>query len=84
MIINERLERILNSVNRGWQYAYFSNTAILSRTSLSAVFTGVAEPLERWEKNQLLTAATLKTDDDKDNAKQTTSEYKNSRKFDRR
>ncbi|GMR62164.1 hypothetical protein PMAYCL1PPCAC_32359, partial [Pristionchus mayeri] len=34
---------------------------------------GVAEPIERWEKNQWITVDDLKSDDDKDNAKQKTS-----------
>ncbi|KAF8371116.1 hypothetical protein PRIPAC_77545 [Pristionchus pacificus] len=34
---------------------------------------GVAEPIERWEKNQWITVDELKSDDDKSNAKQKTS-----------
>ncbi|GMR46766.1 hypothetical protein PMAYCL1PPCAC_16961, partial [Pristionchus mayeri] len=34
---------------------------------------GVAEPIERWEKNQWVTVDELKCDDDKSNAKQKTS-----------
>lgn len=34
---------------------------------------GVAEPIERWEKNQWITIDELKSDDDKSNAKQKTS-----------
>ncbi|GMR45291.1 hypothetical protein PMAYCL1PPCAC_15486, partial [Pristionchus mayeri] len=34
---------------------------------------GVAEPIERWEKNQWITVDDLKSDDDKGNAKQKTS-----------
>ncbi|GMR46851.1 hypothetical protein PMAYCL1PPCAC_17046, partial [Pristionchus mayeri] len=34
---------------------------------------GVAEPIERWEKNQWITVDELKSDEDKSNAKQKTS-----------
>ena len=38
--------------------------------------SGVAEPIERWEKQQAISIDSLKDDDDKSNAKQRTSEKK--------